>query len=103
MLAGPCRWAACSPVPPGRRWLTIEPRPLISVHSRGSRLVETKCDQRFKPNNESWGYRRIHGELLVLGIKVAASTFWEILKEAGIAPLPNGPVRPGRRSYVPKP
>ncbi|MGW6754927.1 helix-turn-helix domain-containing protein [Streptomyces sp. NPDC055006] len=24
--------------------------------------------------NPSWGYRRVHGELLVLGVKVAAST-----------------------------
>jgi putative transposase len=34
------------------------------------------------------GYRRIHGELLVLGIKVAASTVWEILRDAGIDPAP---------------
>jgi hypothetical protein len=34
------------------------------------------------------GYRRIHGELLVLGTKVAASTVWEILHEAGIDPAP---------------
>jgi putative transposase len=38
--------------------------------------------------NPSWGYRRIHGELLVLGIKVAASTVWEILRQAGIDPAP---------------
>ena len=38
--------------------------------------------------NPSWGYRRVHGELLVLGVKVAASTVWEILKEAGIDPAP---------------
>jgi putative transposase len=30
----------------------------------------------------------VHGELLVLGIKVAASTVWEILHEAGIDPAP---------------
>ena len=35
-----------------------------------------------------WGYRRIHGELLVLGIKVAAFTVWEILQQAGIDPAP---------------
>jgi len=35
-----------------------------------------------------WGYRRIHGQLLVLGIKVAASTVWEILHQAGIDPAP---------------
>jgi putative transposase len=31
---------------------------------------------------------RIHGELLVLGVKVAASTGWEILKDAGVDPAP---------------
>ena len=32
------------------------------------------------------GYRRIHGELAGLGVKVAASTVWEILKANGINP-----------------
>jgi transposase InsO family protein len=35
-----------------------------------------------------WGYRRIHGELAGLGVKIAASTVWEILKKAGIDPAP---------------
>ena len=39
--------------------------------------------------NPTWGYRRIHGELLVLGIKIAASTVWQILKDAGIDPAPD--------------
>jgi hypothetical protein len=43
---------------------------------------------RLARENSSWGYRRIHGELLVLGVKIAASTVWEILKDAGIDPAP---------------
>ena len=38
--------------------------------------------------NESWGYRRVHGELAALGIRVAPSTVWQILKDAGIVPAP---------------
>ena len=43
---------------------------------------------RLARENPGRGYRRVHGELLVLGVKVAASTAWEILKEAGIDPSP---------------
>ncbi|MFD4972424.1 integrase core domain-containing protein [Streptomyces sp. NPDC058424] len=43
---------------------------------------------RLARENSSWGYRRIHGELAALGIKVAASTVWEILREHGIPPAP---------------
>ncbi|MFD0031448.1 integrase core domain-containing protein [Streptomyces sp. NPDC127172] len=43
---------------------------------------------RLARENSIWGYRRIHGELTALGIKVAASTVWNILKEHGIDPAP---------------
>jgi hypothetical protein len=44
---------------------------------------------RLVRENPSWGYRRVRGELLTLGIKVAASTVWEILRKAGIDPTPD--------------
>jgi hypothetical protein len=34
------------------------------------------------------GYRRVHGELITLGVSVAASTVWEIFKQHGIEPAP---------------
>ena len=72
LLAG--RHAAKSrPRRPGR------PRTVRSIRVLVLRLVR---------ENPSWGYRRIHGELLTLGIKVAASTVWEILRQAGIDPAP---------------
>jgi putative transposase len=56
------------------------PRTVRSIRTLVLRLVR---------ENPSWGYRRVHGELLVLGVKVAASTVWKILREAGIDPAPD--------------
>lgn len=65
--------ARSRPRRPGR------PRTVHSIRALVLRLVR---------ENPGWGYRRVHGELLVLGVKVAPSTVWEILKEAGIDPAP---------------
>jgi transposase InsO family protein len=43
---------------------------------------------RFASENPTWGYRRIHGELARLGITIAASTVWSILKTEGLEPSP---------------
>jgi putative transposase len=34
------------------------------------------------------GTRRVHGELAALGIRVAPSAVWQILRDAGIDPAP---------------
>jgi putative transposase len=65
---------ASRPLRPGR------PRTVRSIRQLVLRLVR---------ENPSWGYRRIHGELATLGIQIAASTVWEILKAEGINPAPD--------------
>jgi transposase InsO family protein len=57
-----------------------EPRTVRSIRLLVLRLAQ---------ENPTWGYRRIHGELLVLGITVAAPTVWQDLKDAGIDPAPD--------------
>ncbi|MGN9789158.1 hypothetical protein ACTMTF_47750 [Nonomuraea sp. ZG12] len=65
--------AACVPRRRGR------PRTVRSIRILVLRLAR---------ENSTWGYRRIHGELAALDIKVAASTVWEILKDHGLDPSP---------------
>ena len=48
----------------------------------------TRLVLRMAKDNEHWGYRRIAGELAGLGIVVAPSTVWEILKRHGVDPAP---------------
>ena len=74
------------PPPPGRQVHARQDWPTTRRHIKA--LV-----RRLARENPGWGYRRIHGELAGLGLKVAASTLWEILKSSGI--------NPGRRQTGP--
>jgi len=38
--------------------------------------------------NPRWGYRRIQGELLKLGVRLASSTIARIMKDRGLGPAP---------------
>jgi putative transposase len=67
-----------------RRWTYPQRRP-----GRPPTRAEVRAlVVRLARENPSWGYRRIQGELAGLGIKLAASSVWTILKEAGIEPAP---------------
>ena len=44
---------------------------------------------RLARENPTWGYRRIHGELSVLGIDLAPASVWNILQRHGLDPSPD--------------
>jgi transposase len=93
---------------PRRRWtgvFPVTPATLLAWHRRlAARRYDTSSRRqpgrpatvrsiaqlavRLAEENESWGYRRIHGELTKLGVTVAPSTVYEILRSSGIGPAP---------------
>jgi len=101
-------FAALARFLPRRRWTEIFPVTPATLLTWHRRLAAKKYDtsKRRKPGrpptvrsiarlvvrlakeNPLWGYRRIHGELTKLGLAVAPSTVWEILRAAGIDPAP---------------
>ena len=101
--------ALLSVIPKARRrglWLLVTPDTILrwhrdivrrrwaarSMRGRTGRPVTRRNIQalvlRLARENPEWGYRRIHGELAGLGVKVAAATVWEILKTNGVGPAP---------------
>jgi len=107
-------FAALARLIPRRRWTDIFPVTPATLLAWHRKLAASKPDtrKRRKPGrpptapsiarlvvrlakeNALWGYRRIHGELTKLGVTVAPSTVWEILRAAGIDPAPrrSGPM-----------
>ena len=101
-------FAALARLLPRRRWAEIFPVTPATLLAWHRRLAGNKYDtsKRRKPGrpptvpgiarlvvrlakeNPLWGHRRIHGELTNLGVAVAPSTVWEILRAAGIDPAP---------------
>ena len=101
-------FAALARLLPRRRWTGIFPVTPATLLAWHRKLAGRKYDtsKRRKPGrpptvrsvarlvvrlakeNPLWGHRRIHGELTKLGIAVAPSTVWEILRAAGIDPAP---------------
>ena len=66
-----------------RRW-TYSHRPgRPSIPAGTVRLVV-----RLARENPTWGYRRVHGELVGIGIRLAPSSVWAILKRHGLDPSP---------------
>ena len=43
---------------------------------------------RLANENPTWGYRRVHGELATMGVRLAPSSIWAILRRHGIDPSP---------------
>ena len=101
-------FAALARLIPRRRWTEVFPVTPATLLAWHRRLAAKKYDtsKRRKPGrpptvpgitrlavrlakeNPLWGHRRIHGELTKLGVTLAPSTVWEILRAAGIDPAP---------------
>ena len=112
-------FAALARLVPRRRWAEVFPVAPATLLAWHRRLAAKKYDtsKRRRPGrppkvpgiarlvvrlareNPQWGHRRIHGELMKLGVTVAPSTVWQILHSAGIDPAPRRS-GPGWRQFL---
>ena len=99
-------FAALSRLLPRPRWaaLAVTPATLVAWHRRlvarrwtyphrypGRPAVDqetTALVMRLATENPRWGYRRIEGELMKLGVNLAPSTIARILKDSRLGPAP---------------
>jgi len=101
-------FAALAPLIPRVRWAQVFPVTPATLPAWHRKLAARKYDTsggrrpgrppairsiarlavRMASENPPWGYRRIHGELTKLGVTIAASTVYDILRAAGIDPAP---------------
>ena len=70
-----------------RHW-TYPPRTKLVGGRPRTAVVIRDLVIRFARENPSWGHRRIHGELVGLGYRVAPATVWNILQKTGLDPAP---------------
>ena len=100
--------AALSGLLPRRRWVEVFPVTPATILAGHRQMVSRKWDytarrqpgrpstaaaikklvMRMAHDNPTWGHRRVQGELVRLGHRIAASTVWQILHDAGINPAP---------------
>jgi transposase InsO family protein len=100
--------AALSRLLPRYRWAEVFPVTPATILTWHRRLVSRKWDYtarrrpghpptaaaikkliiRLATENPSWGHRRVQGELVRLGHRIAACTVWQILHDAGLDPAP---------------
>jgi transposase InsO family protein len=67
-----------------RRWTYPRSRPGRPAIPAGTNDLVLQLAKE----NPTWGYRRIQGELVTMGISIAASSVWAILKRHDIEPSP---------------